>query len=594
MSSSSTPSAGAVSLAGNASTVVIVGGGVAGLSAAVDLCDPLKYAKGAPRPKVILYELLPKVGGNVRSVSLEVEQTMSATPTTLRASYDTGALQAFSWYANLYDLARRVQVSPTLIRPFVIDPPLQFQTKPDVCQYLNEKDWIRRIIPAKEDVMLLASKGVDVLTCPKEALSFYQPVPSGYTTGASATTSLADFLGDTPRLRDLAGTNTTSYTYGNSTEITAYSLLSMQMRPSDNQSSCYGRIDQITEAMRAFVTTNGGQIITDRAVEGIYTATKQVVFAPTTPDPSLTLATLSSSSSLPVVPEPQSYDEVILASPLGTVKIDGVHIANQVSQVDIQSTSPQYRYTRYLSVCFQLNKLPSAADADATQPGTRDPRWTALFDIPSDQDNHGQPEVRSFLNLGLLPGLSGYVLAYVVVPESVDMPTLANDHDRLMQLVNKVAFFQEIRKTQDCFVEAVVYVEQFPHTMAVLNHAMRRWLQQNTGLNHIHFAGAWQAAFPGMEAACFSGRSVAARIQGTYDDYMTSMRKLDDQYVDKFRSGAQLLPSSVTATTDKVHGASDARVNPVGAAATTAAAASSSGHHHPCCCCCQQHRCKTC
>jgi heterodisulfide reductase subunit A-like polyferredoxin len=82
-------------------TIVIVGGGMAGLSAAVDLCDPAKYPAGASRPKVVIFESLPKLGGNIRSTPLEVKQdTMYGESNTVQASYDGGALQIFRLFGE--------------------------------------------------------------------------------------------------------------------------------------------------------------------------------------------------------------------------------------------------------------------------------------------------------------------------------------------------------------------------------------------------------------------------------------------------------------------------------------------------------------
>jgi hypothetical protein len=538
--------------------VCIVGGGITGLSAAVELCKN-KEKGGSVEYKISLFESQERLGGNMVSKSLSSSSSTDQ-------SYDGGALQIFSWYKQIFELMETVGAKE-LCHEFQLTPPLRYQIKK--YNYLKQSDYFqnKKTSSSTECRSLIQDNSEFLLNGNKAAFRLYTPEPTQH---VPSNQSLFTYFSNYPHIRKWISTAFTSYTYPNISEVPAFQFFPLITRNANPQYSFYGHIDLFVQKIQEYLETNGCEIILNTNVDFVDVSSYN-----------------NNKSSIGVLG--RQFDKLILANPLGTTlfkqaalparllskitssfsfsfsNIMGNNNNNtnsssstatldvgkfnsalkNVAWVNTDSKSPQCRYTRYLSVCCKCSNLPQY---DYAESSVNQQHWSAMFNTPKQQDNEefGKLEIRSFLNLQLLSSLrnSGLMLVYIMVPESFEkeIESLKEDQDgQILNLIRKEYFFQHANLTENVTVESIEHIDVFPHTMASINYAMKTMIDEHNAKPNqsIFFAGPWQTAICGLETACYSGVLAAKRVLGNEKDisnYEKEMKNLDDQYTKDMRS----------------------------------------------------------
>jgi len=496
-----------------AKRIIIVGAGVAGLSAGYEL------AKAGHQ--ILLLERSEFVGGNVRSVKLSDCNT----------SVDFGAMKLYQWCYNCLSIIDELKLNTTLlpVKDTLIYawkdpcnsniPGIQWVTdlinqgKPKLsCEPTYHKLDLANFLSNPTEAMQLIRKLVDIgcFTDNKD-LKFYTPNSEKF-----KNQSVAAYFQDTPRILELLRIFTEGYACPTLEEI-PMSVLAPLFTRAGTEYSFYGQTRTFIDGMfNSIIAANPiNQILTKSIVMNVNKQDKTVTFRPTT-------------SSSPVTVD---YDEIIVTAPLGSIQVSGDSLAVRTDPVELNSMIPEFRYTKYAAVCISVNAIPSQNETGQA--------WTNCFEIP---DEKQQFQIMSFVNLQSTLSISNHILLYIVSRGSGNLEHYLesrNINAHVTDLMQKVPLF----KSSTTQLNSCIHTEIFTHRMPAINNAAINYLKNMQGDENIWYAGQYLGQFPCMESSCQSGRAAAFKIISKIDDsnciaaeFERWNNSLDNQQIDNFKN----------------------------------------------------------
>jgi len=453
---------------------IVIGGGIAGLSAAYELSL-------ASKPVLVL-EKTDHFGGNICSRPVAGLDNQMV---------DYGGLEVWDWYQNWVDLAQRLgimdQLSP-ITQKFMVRTDLasqSYETTPLTRQALKD--------PTQAPALFQKLFQIAFQTNVND-LMIYHPQDR-----QSSTQNAAEFLTGTS-LQSYIETMFVAYTYGSTSEMALCTMLPV-LSKSGQEFSLAGHTQLLIDKLVEAIVRQGGRV--RRSVSALNVNQKQKYVD--------VIDTSTSCHRRQRI----YYTNIILAAPLGSVPIDNTPLFKQVDWVNAAGEAPQFRYTRFISVCIRVDSMPTATSASGSDAGLQNnASWTAAFE-PKRYDTADAKipyQIMSYVNLESTRQMEGALMLYVSCGDSVPKDQV-NTSPSVAQVQSWISALPLFASNQTQVVD-VLGVQSFQTCMPVVSSEVHELLQCRQGKHGVWYAGAYMGVYSSMEIACYSGRSVACRLIG--------------------------------------------------------------------------------
>lgn len=269
--------------------------------------------------------------------------------------------------------------------------------------------------------------------------------------------------------------------------------------------SFHGETSKWAEGVARFVRDRGGQFLFGHMAVNVDTARRKIRVQsvpkswiidqfqePLESDSYMEEKARSDESAFEI-----SYDQLVMASPIGSITIDRRHPLDEVAKVNTQSDDPQFRYTQELVVLVELDRLPPIVD-----------KWDLIFEVP---DERAPLQLVSFAHFGHV-GKPRFIALIFHVRFKTQLRgwSLSELQANPLPVVTAMESTDMFR-TSSCRILRVVDVHWFDHAMPVCNFAAMRAIEAAQGINNIWYAGQGVAGHPLFEHAVYSGRLAGLR-----------------------------------------------------------------------------------
>jgi hypothetical protein len=494
---------------------VVVGGGIAGLSAAYELikagCDDVTLLESS------LY-----LGGVVRSATINTAQGIGV---------DFGASDISVNDINVLTICDELQIRSLLhtsVKPKIITPEIC-----NINEYGAIEPWQDIFTHHQFGAFMGKILEVGLLTS-GESLSYYYPNQVKF-----GNTTLAEFLEGFPELKDVVSRSFLALGFGSADEMPLFLGLPLLTRSAESLSFS-GRTHILVDTLATYVQKHGCLLRTGCKVVGVQTNDKHVT--------TLEVKNATSGKSERVV-----CDQLVFACPIDRIP-NNVGVALQLSKfVHNRSVTPEYRYTDSMVVLVHVNDVPLFGTYE-----DESREWHACFQTAYTSDVHDKVQLVRVENC--TPSLDDCHLSkndcarssaqgevpkwlklYFDMRDFTWIKMLRQHSKQSIQAVSKIVqtTFCEVPlfKANNTEVIRMLHYEVIQRRHPILNGAAVYEMHKSDGVNNIWFAGQHMGTTGSLETACFSGRRAAHALLGSTQlaHFDAHMRRSEQHRINQFR-----------------------------------------------------------